>query len=43
MKKGSEMEYLSHWELCKTWRGGCFTGDPEGCVKEGSRNGNLSA
>ena len=25
-----------------TWRGVCFTGDPEGCVKEGSGNGQLS-
>ena len=25
-----------------TWRGGSFTGDPEGYVKEGSEDGHLS-
>ena len=25
-----------------TWIDDCFTGDPEGCVKEGSGNGSLS-
>jgi hypothetical protein len=25
-----------------TWRGGSFTGDPEGYVEEGSGDGNLS-
>ena len=43
MKEGSETEHLSQWELCNTWReGSCFTGYPEGCVKEGCRNGHLS-
>jgi hypothetical protein len=26
-----------------TWRGGSFTGDPGGYVKEGSEDGHLSA
>jgi hypothetical protein len=36
------MEHLSLWALMRgTWRGGSFTGDPEGYVKEGSGDRHL--
>ena len=44
MKGALEVERLSRRELCEgnLKRGGFFTGDPGGCVKEGSGDGHLS-
>lgn len=44
VQRAVDVEHLSLRELCEgTWRGGgSFTGDPGGCVKEGSGDRHLS-
>jgi hypothetical protein len=39
LRRALKMEHLSLWEL---WKGGSFTGDPEGYVKQRSGNGHVS-